>query len=70
MPRKVRQLKSDLRRLGFVEDKAGGKGSHSKWSHPLLSHLTVTLSGNDGDDAQAYQERDLRKAAERLREVS
>lgn len=70
MPRKVRQLKSDLRRLGFTEDKRGGKGSHSKWTHPSLPGLTITLSGNDGDDAQAYQERELRKATERLREVS
>ena len=70
MPRKVRQLKSDLRTLGFAEDKRGGKGSHSKWIHPLLPGFTITLSGNDGDDAQAYQERELRKATERLREVS
>jgi hypothetical protein len=70
MPRKVRQLKSDLRKLGFAEDKAGGKGSHSKWRHSLLPCLTLTLSGNDGDDAQAYQERVLQKASERLREVS
>jgi predicted RNA binding protein YcfA (HicA-like mRNA interferase family) len=70
MPRKVRQLKSDLRKLGFSENTSGGKGSHSKWTHPLLPALTLTLSGNDGDDAQAYQERELRKATERLRGVS
>ena len=70
MPRKVRQLKSDLRKIGFSENRVGGKGSHSKWTHPLLPGLTLTLSGNDGDDAQSYQERELRKATLRLQEVS
>jgi predicted RNase H-like HicB family nuclease len=30
MPRKLRRLKADYRRLGFKEDERGGKGSHSK----------------------------------------
>lgn len=50
MPRKVRQLKVDLRRLGFGEVKGGGKGSHSKWEHPLASG-PVLLAGRDGADA-------------------
>jgi hypothetical protein len=70
MPRKLRQLKADYRKLGFAENERGGKGSHSKWTHPLLPGLTILLAGKDGDDADLYQERDLRKAAERLREVS
>jgi predicted RNA binding protein YcfA (HicA-like mRNA interferase family) len=70
MPRKIRQLKSDLRKLGFVENSRGGKGSHGKWTHPLLPGLTVVLSGQDGDDAAPYQERDLRNALKRLRKVS
>lgn len=64
MPRKVRQLKADLRRVGFVERKA--KGSHTFWTHPLLPGGEITLSGNDGADAQPYQERDIRNALERL----
>jgi hypothetical protein len=70
MSRKLRELKADYWGLGFTEDKRGGKGSHGKWTHPLLPGLTIVLSGQDGDDAKPYQELDLRKATERLREVS
>ena len=70
MPRKNRELKAEYRKLGFTEAKRGGKGSHSKWTHPLLPTLTIVLSGRDGDDAEPYQERDLRNAMEQLREVS
>jgi hypothetical protein len=70
MPRKLRQLKSDYRRLGFKEDARAGKGSHSKWTHSLLPGLTIVLSGQDGDDVAPYQERDLQDATKRLREVS
>ncbi|MGH2616166.1 MAG: type II toxin-antitoxin system HicA family toxin [Thermomicrobiales bacterium] len=70
MPRKLRQLKADYRKLGFTEDKRGGKGSHSKWTHPLLPGMTIVLSGRDGDDIEPYQERDWQKAIERLQEVS
>ncbi|MBA3415976.1 MAG: type II toxin-antitoxin system HicA family toxin, partial [Chloroflexia bacterium] len=34
MPRKIRQLESDLRRAGFVERTDRGKGSHRVWTHP------------------------------------
>ncbi len=69
MPRKNRELKEEYRKLGSTEDKRGGKGSHSKWTHPLLPTLTIVLSGQDGD-AKPYQERDLRNAIKQLREVS
>lgn len=36
-----------------------GKGSHTVWEHPLAPE-TLTLSGNDGDDAKPYQEKDVR----------
>ena len=50
MPRKIGQLKADLRRAGFlVTDR--GKGSHELWEHPDVSAAYVTLSGHDGDDA-------------------
>ncbi len=66
MPRKVRQLKADLRRAGFVSDLKRGKGSHSVWLHPLAPRNEVTLSGHDGDDAQPYQEREVRRALDAL----
>jgi predicted RNA binding protein YcfA (HicA-like mRNA interferase family) len=64
MPRKVRELKADLRRAGFSEQP--GKGSHSGWRHPLLQDK-LTLSGHDGDDARPYQERGLRAILAKLR---
>lgn len=66
MPRKIRQLKADLRKAGFVE--RPGKGSHTNWAHPLLPS-GVTLSGHDGDDAKPYQERDVREALQKLRDA-
>ena len=56
MPRKVRELISDLLREGFNETPA--KGSHRKFRHPLYSG-SVILSGRGGADAKPYQERDV-----------
>ena len=65
MPRKIRQLESDLRRAGFVEQPGRGKGSHRLWSHPDRPDADVTMSGRRGDDAQPYQERAIREAIAR-----
>ena len=67
MPRKVRQLKADLGKAGFTWRSA--KGSHTVWTHPLIPGERVAISGNDGDDAERYQERDVRKALAKLREA-
>lgn len=64
MPRKVRQLIADLKHAGFVD--RGGKGSHRIFTHP--QGVRVTLSGNPGDDAKHYQERDLRRALDAVKE--
>ncbi len=66
MPRKIRELKAELRRAGFTEQP--GKGSHTGWRHPLLPDK-VTLSGKDGDDAKPYQERNLRTTLATLRDA-
>lgn len=58
MPRKVRQLIADLEQAGF--ENRGGKGSHRNFTHP--KGLRVTVSGQAGDDAKHYQERDVRRA--------
>ena len=58
MPRKVRQLIADLEKAGFVN--RGGKGSHRNFTHPR--GLCVTVSGQAGEDAKHYQERDVRRA--------
>jgi hypothetical protein len=45
-----------------------GKGSHTVWEHPLVPSQLV-LSGSDGDDAKAYQERNLRAFLDALRRI-
>jgi predicted RNA binding protein YcfA (HicA-like mRNA interferase family) len=66
MPRKIRELIVDLTTNGFYEI-PGGKGSHRKFTH-LRYHGAVTLSGNSGDDAKPYQEKQVRKAIEEIQE--
>jgi len=44
MPRKVRELKAQIAREGFVLLPKRGKGSHQRWRHPLLNK-TLTISG-------------------------
>lgn len=65
MPRKIRQLVSDLERAGFTLA-PGGKGSHRKFRHAKFTG-SVILSGADGTDAQHYQEKQVRNA---IREAS
>ena len=57
MPRKIRQLIADLEKAGFVN--RGGKGSHRNLLH-LASNQRITLSGQEGADAQPYQEKEVR----------
>lgn len=59
MPRKIRELISDLRRAGFALDRQ--KGSHRQFKHPSFQGI-ITLSGGEGDDAKTYQERQVAKA--------
>jgi len=66
MPRKIRQLKEDLRRAGYRELTGRGKGSHSIWGHTLVP-MVVTLAGQDGDDALPYQEKLVRQAVNDVR---
>ncbi len=58
MPRKVRQLIAELESAGFVN--RGGKGSHRNFTH--TKGLRMTVSGQPGEDAKHYQERDVRRA--------
>jgi len=64
MPRKIRELISDLEAAGFID--RGGKGSHRNFVHPKVVK-TVTLSGNPGDDAKHYQEKAVKAAIEESR---
>ncbi len=58
MARKIRQLIRELERAGFVN--RGGRGSHRNFEHPTGGR--VTISGQEGDDAKPYQEREVRNA--------
>lgn len=59
MPRKIIELISDLESAGFVN--RGGKGSHRNFIH-TTTKVSVSLSGNKGDDAHKYQEKDVKTA--------
>ena len=63
MPRKIRQLITDLEKVGFVN--RGGKGSHRNFLHPKCAYV-IRLSGKTGADALLYQEKAVRRA---LKEV-
>ena len=65
MPRKIREIRADLRRQGFSILRQ--EGSHQTWWHPDAPDLRLTVSGNDGDDAKPYQERQLREKLTALR---
>ena len=56
MPKKIRDLLKDLRKAGFELDRQ--KGSHRQFKHPNLPGV-ITLAGAEGDDAKAYQERQI-----------
>lgn len=53
MPKKIRELKSILKKAGFTLLKDRGKGSHTVWEHPNVEK-NVILSGKDSKDAQNF----------------
>ena len=59
MPKKIRELKAMLKKSGF--ENRGGKGAHTNWYHANYPGR-VTVSGNDGDDAKRYQEKEVSEA--------
>jgi predicted RNA binding protein YcfA (HicA-like mRNA interferase family) len=67
MPKKIRELKAMLRHSGFVV--RAGKGSHTVWSHEKIDE-SITISGNDGDDAKPYQEREVREFLQKVEDKS
>jgi predicted RNA binding protein YcfA (HicA-like mRNA interferase family) len=55
VPRKIRELITELEKAGF--ENRGGKGSHRNFRH-LATGIKITISGKPGDDAKNYQEKD------------
>ena len=66
MPQKIRDLLEALRDAGFTEIRGAGKGSHRKLVHPEYPGA-VTVSGNPGDDAKRYQEKQIAEAIDAVR---
>jgi predicted RNA binding protein YcfA (HicA-like mRNA interferase family) len=69
MPRKIRELIRDLEQAGFILRKDLGKGSHRVYKHPDSAKVRVTLAGKAGDDAQGYQEQQVRDAIREVRSL-
>jgi hypothetical protein len=67
VPRKIRELKADLRGAGATE--VSHEGSHAKWKHSLVPDLEVVLAGSDGADAKPYQEKQVRNLLRRIAEA-
>ena len=55
----------DLLGAGFELVPGAGKGSHRKFTHSDYRGA-VTLSGQDGDDAKKYQEKQVARAIEEV----
>ncbi len=66
MPRKIREVKAELRRAGFIW--RTGRGSHTVWTHPLINDQ-LTIPGHDGDDVKPYLEGKVRLLLEKLRDA-
>ncbi len=67
MPRKIRDYKTELIRLGFMQRR--GKGSHQNWKHPQLQ-LLITIAFKDGEDTPLYLEKLLKQAIQELETIA
>ena len=63
MPPKIKELIRKLETAGFIN--RGGKGSHRNYKHPV--GVNITISGKLNSDAKPYQEKDVKKALERIK---
>jgi predicted RNA binding protein YcfA (HicA-like mRNA interferase family) len=68
MPRKIRELKAQIAREGFMYLPKRGKGSHERWQHPLL-RKALTIPGKDGDDVPFYLEKQLTQLLTKLKDL-
>lgn len=67
MPRKLRELRAELRREGWQVDRQ--TGSHQIWKHVLLPGDEINRAGKDGADAMRYQEKDVVEGVRKAREA-
>lgn len=66
MPRKKRDIRRDLRQIGYNE--RSGKGDHKNYTHPWINAI-FTVDGKDGDDAKPYDEKTVREAQRQMDEA-
>ncbi|NJK73101.1 MAG: type II toxin-antitoxin system HicA family toxin [Oscillatoriales cyanobacterium RU_3_3] len=66
MPKKIRELKAMVIKVGYLLQPGRGKGSHTFWKHPLLPDEPLTIPGKDGDDAPLYLERGIQRVLKKL----
>ncbi|BAZ27481.1 YcfA family protein [Kalymmatonema gypsitolerans NIES-4073] len=69
MPKKVRELKAMVSKVGYILQPGRGKGSHTYWKHPLLPEEPLTIPGKDGDDAPLYLEKNIQRVLKKLQEM-
>jgi predicted RNA binding protein YcfA (HicA-like mRNA interferase family) len=60
----VRELVRELERAGFVLKSS--KGSHRKFVHS--KGVKVMIAGNPGEDVKIYQEKDIKRALEEVKD--
>ena len=69
MPKKIRELKAMVTKVGYILQPRRGKGSHTYWKHPLLPEEPLTIPGKDGDDAPLYLERGIQRVLKKLEQL-
>jgi predicted RNA binding protein YcfA (HicA-like mRNA interferase family) len=69
MPKKIRELKAMVAKVGYVLQSGRGKGSHTFWKHPLLPEEPLTIPGKNGDDAPLYLERNIQRVLKKLEAI-
>jgi len=67
MPKKIREIKAILRKEGF--DWRPAKGSHTRWTHPLLPEDPITLCRGDGDDVPPYLQGQVDRVLRKLKRL-
>ena len=68
MPIKVRELEAMLKKNGCTWEP--GKGSHRRYSHPAVPGVSLTISGQKGDDVKHYQVREVEKFIQSIKNAT
>lgn len=69
MPKKIRELKAMLLKVGFELVPKRGKGSHALYQYPGTT-IRVNIPGKEGSDAKPYLEKQVKIAIEKIQNES